>query len=133
MMPHPILPSTIDNMIPHGLVERINIPTSEKSEPVPSLPTHFAAAPISKSAKSLVSSYIDPLYPSRVNITVSSRVQSRDKSPGREIHQKRLERELQSPSPEPIVDDSFIRKAERMTQTEEKFGMGSSVKSRGNE
>ena len=128
--PHPVLPPSIENLTLRELVECLNIPPPEKSDPVSSLPApsvHSSATPIKTSPKSPGSSCIAPVRPSRVNMIVSDRILSQEKSPERETHQKRLET-----SPEPIICDSPTGKTEHSSQTEEKFWMGSSEKSRQN-
>jgi len=64
---------------------------------------------------------------------VSNRIQCQEKSPERKTHQERLERELQSASPEPILGYSPVGKTEHTAQVEEEFGMGSLDKSGENE
>ena len=134
-MPNLVLPSSIENFTVRELVECLNISPPEKSDPISnlSLPSvHVSATPIRMSPNSPTSSCMVPIRSSRVNIIVSNRIQSQEKSPQWETHQKRLERELRSTPLEPILCDSPIEKVEHTAQTEEEFCMGSSDKSREN-
>jgi hypothetical protein len=46
---------------------------------------------------------IIPVHLEKTNMTVSHRIQAEKKSPHHDFHEQRIERELQTPSPEPTI------------------------------
>jgi hypothetical protein len=102
--------SSINNVPLHDLVEAINLSTPKKSSDLTNdsdLQTaHLPASPTTPTPipKDLPKTpCIIPVHLQKANLTVSDRIQSEKKSPHHDFHEQRIERELQTPSPEPII------------------------------
>ena len=110
------LPSELESMSLGELVEQIELSTPGKANTVSVItrPSSTTQAPKSPAVSRTV-----PVQLSKVSMTMSDRVQALETSTHRISHQDKLDRELRSPSPQPIFPQASMNTPDENTPHED--------------
>jgi len=105
--------SSLNNLSLHDLVKAIDLSTPKKSSDSTNDSTQVQTPhpPVSATTETLIrkdspkTPCTIPVYFPKANMTVSERIQFEKNSPQHQAHQQRIDEELRSPSPVPIIPE----------------------------